>query len=179
MATAEEMSEIMAELQAAYPSSATRRGVPPSYGKFLQDIPGPVLRAAAREHIRKKAWVPRIPELRLEAARLAGRMIFDAGLSRELIERQLFGIQFQLRGEFRCGERLDEQAWEMLIAAYAQIGCYQSAQGARRWLEEMGSYSPQRHGEHGEEQLFTAESAESAEKFFINREEAKGAEKVF
>jgi len=102
----------------------------------LQDIPGPVLRAAAQEHIRKKAWVLRIPELRLEVARLAGRMIFEAGLSRELIKRQLFGIQFQLRGEFRRGDGLDEQAWEMLIAAYAQIGCEAWADGARRWLEE-------------------------------------------
>jgi hypothetical protein len=145
MASAEEMSEIIAELQAAYPSSPTRRGAPPDYGKFLLDIPGPVLRAAAREHIRKKSWAPRIPELRLEACRLAGRMIFEAELSRELIERQLFGLQFQLRGEFRRGEGLDEQMWEMLIAAYAQIGCEAWAQGARRWLEEKSSYSPQSH----------------------------------
>jgi len=150
MASAEEMAEITAELRAAYPSSATRRGASPGYGKFLQDIPGPILRAAAREHIRKKAWAPRIPELRLEAARLAGRMIFEAGLSRELIERQLFGLLFQLRGEFRRGEGLDEQAWEMLIAAYEQIGCCQSAQGARRWLEEKSKYSPRRRGEHRE-----------------------------
>ncbi len=144
MATAEEMSEIIAELQAAYPSSATRRGAPPGYDDFLQDIPGPVLRAAVREHIRKKAWAPHIAELRLEACRLAGRMIFDAGLSRELIERQLFGLQFQLRGEFQRGEGLDEQMWEMLIAAYAQIGCEASAHGVRQWLEEKCSYSPQR-----------------------------------
>lgn len=165
MATAEEMSEIMAELQAAYPSSVTRRGVP-GYAKFLQDIPGAVLRAAVREHIRKKAWVPRIPELRLEAARLAGRMIFDAGQSRELIERQLFGIQMKLRGEYRRGEGLDEAAWEMLIAAYAQIGCYQSAQGARRWLEEKLIH----HRVHREGQL----NAESAEKFFFYPCRSKG-----
>ena len=116
----------------------------------LLDIPALILAAAAGAHIRKKAWFPRIPELRLEACRLAGVVIFDERQDPQLSERQLFGLEFQLRGEFRRRGELDLAVWEKLIAAYEQIGWNERAQGVRGWLEVKSKYSPQRHGEHRE-----------------------------
>lgn len=134
MATYAEFARTMELLLAAYPRYALSRGRPVGDAKFLQDIPGDILAAAAREHIRKKAWFPHIAELRLESARLARMVIFDETQSPELIERQLFGMELALRAEFNRQAELDEQLWELLIEAYQRIGSAAWANGARARL---------------------------------------------
>ena len=134
MATLAEFIQAMEVLLAAYPGYAASRGLPMGDYHFLLDIPGDLLSAAARVHIRKRAWFPRISELRLEAARLAGVMIFDEGQPAALSERQLFGMDLQLRAEFNRGEGLDERTWKMLIEAYERIGNVEWANGARSRL---------------------------------------------
>jgi hypothetical protein len=135
MATADDIFKIQKELFAAYPPNTFGRRAMVGYEEFLRDIPGPVLLAAARAHICKRDWFPRIPDLRLEASRLARKMIFDEGLDPALIERQLFGMEIRLGAENFRGEELDVEAWEMLITAYAQIGLKEKAQRLRARLQ--------------------------------------------
>jgi len=132
MATRDEVSVMLEALMARYPQHQPSRGAPLHYARFLEDIPALLLAGAAREHMDKRGWFPSIAELRLEAAKLAGTLIFDPRQSRELTERQLFGIQLKLRGEFSRGVGLDEEAWELLIAAYTQIGFVGTAE-ALQW----------------------------------------------
>lgn len=67
MANQVEFAAAMALLYTAYPSTDSTEPRNELYYRMLSDIPGPMLLAAAQEHIAQSKWFPTVAELRVQA----------------------------------------------------------------------------------------------------------------
>ena len=149
MASPDEILLVLEEMAGAYPEKALTRETLELYLQSLGDIPGGVLHAAARQHIRNSAWFPKIAELRQIALRLAGVVRFEEmsehALNQEL--RRLYALERDLMAAFAEGEDLDQAAWRKLIGDYETIGALECAERSMGRLEHYRGVVDQETGD--------------------------------
>jgi hypothetical protein len=133
MSAPQEMIPILEQLSLAYPEKRLEAQTLQVYLEHLDDIPPYLLEAAVRAHIQASSWFPRIADLRVLAARLAGTNQFDT-LPEKPVDRLLLEAQ-ALEDTFYHQGRLDQAEWEKLSEKFARCGRHCRAEYT---LEKLG-----------------------------------------